>query len=125
MRYGLAGLVNTAIGLVIYVLCVSLLNVPFWAANFAAIIGGLICGFYLAQKFVFISNGQGFRRSSLRYTCIIALQFAMTTGLIGFLLSKGQSEVMAYVIVLPVAIALSFTLQKLWVFKPSYNEAKT
>jgi len=113
------------VGFVIYVISVSFLSTPFWAANFAAIIGGLICGYYLAQKFVFISNGKGFKESAPRYLCVIALQFSLTTVLIGFFLSRRQGEVIAYIMALPAAVALSFTLQKLWVFKTDHQELKT
>lgn len=124
IRFGLAGLVNMSAGFAIYAISVSFLAAPFWVANFAAIIGGLVCGYYLAQKFVFMSNGKGFRESAVRYICVIGIQFVLTTLIIGVLLSRGQGEVVAYLMALPAAIALSFTLQKFWVFKPSHPELK-
>ena len=117
MRYGLAGIINTAVGLLIYVICVKLFSAPFWIANIFAIIGGLICGYFLSQKFVFTSSTSSLTRAAPRYVFVIALQFAVTTALIGGLISIGQGEISAYLITLPIAIILSFGLQKLWVFK--------
>ena len=123
-RFGLAGFVNMLVGFVIYAISVSVFSAPFWLANFAAIIGSLFSGYYLAQKFVFVSNGKGLRESAVRYVFVIGLQFALTTLIIGVLVSRGQGEVIAYIMALPAAIALSFSLQKLWVFKASHRELK-
>ncbi len=124
IRYGLAGLANMAVGFVIYTFCISILSAPFWLANLAAIICGLICGFILAQKFVFTTPGQGkFGQRAIRYFIVIMLQFILTTVVIGVLIAKGHGEIIAYLIVLPFAIGLSFGLQKFWVFKVSSDKS--
>lgn len=117
IRYGLAGLINTVVGLLIYVICVKLLSIPFWVANILAIIGGLTCGYFLSQKFVFTSSAVDLKQAAPRYVFVIALQFMITTAIIGGLISVGQGEISAYLITLPIAIILSFGLQKFWVFK--------
>jgi len=125
MRYGLAGIINTVLGLLLYVICVKLFSAPFWFANIVAICGGIICGYFLAQKFVFTSNNSTLNKAAPRYVFVIALQFAVTTVMIGGLISKGQDEISAYLITLPIAIIMSFGLQKLWVFKSINSGLKT
>ena len=117
IRYGLAGVCNTVVGLLLYVTGVKLLSAPFWAANMAAITGGLICGYFLSKMFVFNARTLDVKQAAPRYVLVIALQFAVTTATIGWLISIGQGEISAYLISLPAAILLSFGLQKLWVFR--------
>lgn len=125
IRYGLAGLSNTIISLLIYMACVKLFSAPFWAANIAAILGGLICGYFLSQKFVFTSSGPKLKKTAPRYAAVITLQFIVTTAMIGALISSGYNEIPAYLLTLPIAITLSFCLQKLWVFKSVNSGLKT
>jgi putative flippase GtrA len=117
VRYGLAGLVNTAVGFSLYSACILLLHAPFWGANFVAIIGGVICGYILARTFVFRSAiPQSHARSTPRYLLTIALQYGFSTLVISICLRYGVGEILGYVIALPLAMVLSYAIQKYWVF---------
>lgn len=125
MRYVLAGIINTVVGLLLYVMCIKLLSFPFWLANIAAIFGGIICGYFLSKNFVFTTSNSNLKQAASRYVLVIAFQFIVTTGMIGGLISIGKDEISAYLITLPIAIILSFGLQKLWVFKSENTGLKT
>ncbi|HFB54798.1 MAG TPA: GtrA family protein [Hellea balneolensis] len=113
----MAGLVNTAVGFSIYSSCILLLSAPYWIANFAAILGGVISGYMLARKFVFRSaTPQSHARSTPRYLLTIALQYGFSTLVISLCLRYGAGEILGYIIALPLAMVLSYAIQKYWVF---------
>lgn len=52
-----------------------------------------------------------------RYAGVILLQYIFGTGAIGVLIYFGFGEIISYLLLLPVAVLLSYGLQKLWVFQ--------
>ncbi|PCI53252.1 MAG: hypothetical protein COB36_12470 [Alphaproteobacteria bacterium] len=116
-RYGLAGIINVCVGIFIYAFAIFLTPAPFWLANFFAMIGGIISGFYLANAFVFTKSSLHTRTRAWRYILTIFAQFGLSTTLIALLVQQGVSEIISYILVLPIIILLSFSLQKTWVFK--------
>ncbi len=116
IRYIVAGLTNTIAGFIAYTVAIVLFGAPFWAANMAALCVGLIVGFMLARNFVFEGNKAPFQASIGKYVVTICGQFLLSTALIGLLIQWKVGPIIAYIIVLPVIIALSFALQRNWVF---------
>lgn len=125
IRYVIAGLINTFASFFSYAACLSWLGWPFWAANFAAMITGILCGFILARAFVFARTKTSVCASSWRYILTIIAQFIVSTGLIWLLVSVDISALLAYILILPIIMVLSFVLQKMWVFKISPDTAGT
>ena len=115
-RYGIAGLINTLVGFIVYSAAIKILNSPFWLANLFAIFAGIACGYTLARIFVFENLTPGKHTNAWKYVVTLLLQYAISTLLIGLLIHRGFSEIMSYILILPAAIAVSFILQKFWVF---------
>ncbi len=116
IRYIAAGLINTIAGFIAYTGMIVLAGAPFWAANMAALLVGIIVGFALARNFVFKANETPFQASIGKYITTICGQFLLSTALIGLLIQWNLGPIIAYIIVLPVIIILSFALQRNWVF---------
>ena len=116
-RYVISGMINALVGFIIYALCVELTPLPFWAANFFAMIGGIICGFILARRYVFISSNEKHFKALPKYTLTICLQFVVSTFLIAIFRQLGLSDILSYIFALPFVVLLSFILQKIWVFQ--------
>ncbi|NNC36590.1 MAG: GtrA family protein [Hyphomonadaceae bacterium] len=114
--FGFAGIINTFVGFVVFSGATIFLDTPYWVSNFFSVVAGIICGFTLSRTVVFKSQKTGLYSNMWKYVATIFLQYVVGTSLIGFLVSKGISEIPSYVIVLPVVVSLSFALQKLWVF---------
>lgn len=117
-RYVIAGLINTFISFLVYAVCVELTPLPFWAANFCAMIAGIICGFFLARHYVFAVSDNPPFKTLPKYVLTIGLQFIVSTALIAAFRKLGLSDILSYIACLPFIIALSFGLQKTWVFQP-------
>jgi len=122
-RYIVAGLINTLIGFLVYAFCVEFISLPFWIANFCAMIAGIICGFILARGYVFNVSGNSPFRTLPKYILTIGLQFVVSTTLIAIFLQLGLSDILSYIASLPIIILLSFAMQKVWVFQ-SYVDNK-
>ena len=120
-RYILAGLINTLIGFLVYACCVKFILLPFWAANFCAMIAGIISGFILARYYVFNVSRKNILQTFPKYILTIGLQFVVSTTLIAIFIQYGLNDILSYIASLPIIILLSFVLQKVWVFQ-SYIE---
>jgi putative flippase GtrA len=115
-RYGIAGLINTLVGFLVYSAAILFTPAEYWLANLFAAIAGVICGFILARIFVFKGSNTSIFRSGPRYLITIAIQYVVSTIIIGILVHFGVAEIVAYLIALPIIIGLSYILQKNWVF---------
>ena len=116
IRYGIAGAINTFVGFAIYSAAIKFFSAPYWLANFLAIVAGTICGFTLARFFVFKSLALNISKNAWKYVATILLQYLISTVLIGIIIHFGFNEIVSYLWALPMVIALSFVLQKYWVF---------
>ena len=116
VRYAIAGVINTIVGFIVYSGSIKLLSTPFWLANLFAIFAGIICGYTLARLFVFENQKNGIHSNAWKYVVTIFFQYIVSTALIWILIQFGFNEIASYILTLPIAIALSFTLQKYWVF---------
>ena len=112
----IAGLINTLVSLIVYSVLVTFTPAEYWLANLFATIAGIMCGFFLSRIFVFKDSTATAGYSGPRYLITIALQYVVSTAAIGILVHLGISEIPAYILVLPLAIGISFILQKTWVF---------
>ena len=117
LRYGVAGLTNTMVGLITYSAFILLTPIPFWGANFCAMIAGIVCGFILSRYFVFAATTASHKTAAPKYIATIGLQYFVSTTLIGLFIQAGLSDITSYVACLPIVIVLSFVLQKIWVFQ--------
>lgn len=122
-RYIISGLINTFVGFLVYAFCVELTPLPFWGANFCAMIAGIICGFILAKHYVFAAARETSLKTLPKYILTISLQFIVSTALIAGFRQLGLSDILSYIASLPFVILLSFGLQKTWVFQ-SFAESK-
>jgi len=122
-RYIVAGLINTLVGFLVYAFCVELTPLPFWAANFCAMIAGIICGFFLARHYVFTAPRNKTLETLPKYILTIGLQFVVSTSLIAGFRELGLTDILSYIASLPLVILLSFGLQKIWVFQ-SYAKSQ-
>ena len=122
-RYVIAGIINTLVSLIVYSVLVTYTPLQFWIANFFATIAGIMCGFFLSRIFVFTNSETSAGYSGPRYLITIGLQYLVSTAAIGVLIYFGTAEIPAYILVLPLAVGLSFILQKTWVF-PNTNSSE-
>ena len=117
IRYAFAGLLNTTMAFVIYMVCIKLLGIVYWAANFIAISIGVVTGFILSKLFVFKGNTQSMQSASWRYLVVFGGQYAIGTFVIAFGISRGASDAQGYIIAIPFMVAAGYLGQKYFVFK--------
>lgn len=118
-RFGLAGLVNTAIGLSAIAALDLGLNVDPHVANAVGFLGGTASGYALNREFVFRSRG-AHGVAGWRYLATVALGFTANQAVLaiaGRLLGDGDlPHLAAQVSGMATYTSLTFLLYRFWVF---------
>jgi putative flippase GtrA len=119
-RFGVAGVVNTMVGLAV----ILLLDVGFGldpnAANAAGYAVGICCSFALNRSFVF-RHGGSIEVSAIRYAVVVAFAFVLNQGVLvltGLVLDDGsRGRVLAQLAAMVSYTATVFLLSRSWAFK--------
>ena len=119
-RFGLAGLVNTAIGLSVIAALDLGLHVDPHIANAVGYAGGLATGYVLNRMFVFRSRGD-VGVTGLKYLAAVAVAFTVNQGVlavVGPLFGAAPlGRLAAQVTAMASYTLLTFLLCRLWVFR--------
>ncbi len=119
-RFGLVGLVNTAIGFAVVVLLDPILGLPPALANAASYAVGITVGFLLSRGFVFRSRTE-LPATGLRYGVAALGAFALNQAVLhvaGLALGGGAAQHIAAQLVAMAIYSVSFFLLcRLWVFR--------
>jgi len=121
VRFGLAGLVNTAVGFAVIVVLDPVLGLAPALANALGYLAGVGVGFALNRGFVFRSQG-ALRATGPRYAIAAACAFALNQGVLrgaGLLLGPSAAHrLLAQMTAMAVYSTTLFVLCRLWVFRP-------
>ena len=121
-RFGLAGLVNTAIGFAVVVVLDPVLGLPPALANAIGYAVGMAVGFILNRGFVFRSQG-ALPATGFRYVIAALSAFALNQGVLHLAgVAPGSGSVrrlIAQVMAMAVYSIALFAFCRLWVFKPA------
>jgi putative flippase GtrA len=120
-RFGLAGLVNTAIGFAVVVVLDPVLGLAPALANAIGYAVGMAVGFILNRGFVFRSRG-ALPAAGLRYAIAAAAAFLLNQGVLrmaGAALGGGAAHRLAAQLMAMAAYSATlFLICRLWVFRP-------
>ncbi|MBU6474968.1 MAG: ChbG/HpnK family deacetylase [Alphaproteobacteria bacterium] len=118
MRFLVTGGVNTLFGYFIYVCGVVLFRLsPFFAVVWSYVIGTTF-SFATFRAFVFTDGARGIVKSYLRFIpAYVALFFVNELLLFAFVDGAGWNKLAAQAGIIPVCAALSFVINKIFVFK--------
>jgi len=115
LRFCVVGASNTAITLVSFAVAVSA-GVPYIAASCGAFALGALNGYSLNRIWTFRAGGFS-SRGLARYGLAQGLSLAVNAGLLALLVEDaGMPKVPAQAIVLPLVSALTFVVNRQWVF---------
>ena len=113
VRFLFVGLLNTGFGYGVFVLLV-LLKLTAGVALFIATILGVLFNYMTTGRLVFATKGLG----RLPYfAAVYGLTFVLNLWSLHFLASEGFPPILAQAILLPLMVALSFMLNKIFVFR--------
>jgi putative flippase GtrA len=119
-RFGLAGVVNTAVGLAVILLLDVGFEVDPRAANAAGYAAGIGCSFVLNRSFVFRHNG-AIRLSATRYAVVVAFAFLLNQAVLvltGLVLGDGaHGRILAQLAAMASYTATVFLFSRCWAFK--------
>jgi putative flippase GtrA len=125
-RFGLAGLINTAIGFAVVVVLDPVLGLSPPLANAAGYAVGISVGFVLNRGFVFRSR-TGLPAAGLRYLIAAACAFVLNQIVLrvaGAVLGGGSVQhVAAQLMAMAVYSVALFFLCRLWVFRTEANSS--
>lgn len=116
IRYVLAGLFNTFVAFVVYYASVRWLLAPAWLGNLAGIVASILSGFLLSKHFVFNHAARTSYQIVLKYVVTYGAQYVVGTSVIYVFMQFGLSAIEAYIVAVPCMVAVSFLLQRYWVF---------
>ena len=108
IRFGIVGLIATAIHYGVYLLCQTFLN-----ANLAYTIGWIVslcCNFYLSSRFTFRTHMSSYRAGG--FAVSHAVNYLMHMGLFNLFLWIGIDQVYAPLLVYCIVIPINFILVK-------------
>lgn len=119
-RFGLAGAVNTAVGLAVILFLDIGLGIDPRAANAAGYAVGIACSFALNRSFVF-RHGGALGIAAARYAAVVAFAFALNQGVLaaaGHVLDQSPSaRVLAQLAAMAAYTGAVFVLSRFWVFR--------
>jgi putative flippase GtrA len=125
-RFGLAGLVNTAIGLSVIAALDLGLHVDPHIANAIGYAGGLATGYALNRLFVFRSRDD-VARTGMKYLVAVGAAFAVNQGVLAAVGptfgAQPLGRLAAQVTAMACYTLLTFVLCRLWVFRAAANQA--
>ena len=113
LRFLIVGLFNTVLSFGIYILCLYF-GMNHWGANLFALLFGVVIGFRSNGVLVF----RNYKTSLwLRFLLSWVVIYVLVSSIIGFIIDEGIDSALAGVYALPFSAALSFLMQKYFVFR--------
>ncbi len=112
LRFGAVGLINTAVSYGLYSLLIFV-GFGYPAASFCALCGGIIWSFFTQGRLVFRQKLQG---RFPRYLLVWGLLYFANLGVLALLAALGAGPYLAGFIAIAPVTALSFLLQRHFVF---------
>ena len=118
IKFGIVGISNTLISLIIYYILIYL-NINYIIANTIGFICSVINAFFWNSKYVFISEGErNVFRSFIKVFISYGFTFILGTVLLYIWVDINNiSKLLAPIINLFITIPLNFLLNKLWAMK--------
>jgi len=118
IKFGIVGLSNTAISLLVYYFFIWLNKDLYIIGNVMGFIVSVVNAFYWNNRYVFTNEGKNNLRTFLRSCIIYTFTFLLSTILLFIWVNKiGILEEIAPLINLCITIPLNFLLNKFWAFK--------
>lgn len=118
LKFGIVGVSNTAISLVIYYIFIWFDKELYIVGNAVGFIVSVLNAYYWNNKYVFKKGEKGDLSFLIRSYLIYGLTFLTSSGLLYLWINHfGINESIAPIINLLITIPLNFLLNKFWVFK--------
>lgn len=122
VRFGLVGVVNTAIDFTIFYLLHYIFSVGYLLANLVAFLTASINSYLLNRRWTFKSTAVDVHREFLQYTIVLAIGFALNEGTLYLLVSRfGWAPIVAKVGATVLSLSWNFTANRFWTFKSSVH----
>ncbi len=117
VKYGLVGLSNTAITLLIIFLLSNLLNFHYMVANAIGYTAGFINSFILNRAWTFQASHNSWHFQFFKFLGVTAVCYALQLGFLYLLVDRLKvSENYAQIIAMIFYTAISFIINKIFVF---------
>ena len=118
IKFGIVGVSNTLLSLVIYYVLVLFVGVHYILANTVAFVISVLNAYYWNSKYVFKRSAGSRPKQLAKVYASYGTTFLVSTGLLFLMVDIiGMSEVVAPIINLGVTVPLNFLLNKYWAFR--------
>jgi len=118
MKFGMVGVLNTAISLGIYYAFVVINPTLYIIGNTVGFVVSVLNAYYWNNKYVFQKSEQGHLRTILKTFMVYGGTFVLSTILLYVMVEYlGISKIIAPIINLIITIPLNFLINKFWAFK--------
>lgn len=116
-KFGIVGLSNTIISLVVYYILIYL-NVNYIVANTTGFLISVLNAYYWNGKYIFKANNKKNKNSLIKIYLSYGVTFLLNTFLLYFMVNQlGISNYFAPIINVIIITPINFLLNKLWVFQ--------
>lgn len=113
MRFGVVGLLNTALSYCVYSIGIYA-GLAYYVASLLALLFGIVAGFFMQGRLVFRAQLKG---RFPYFVAMWALLYLVNIGIIYVLVAAGLDYYTAGLVAAIPVVAVSFILQKLFIFK--------
>lgn len=118
VRFGLVGVVNTAIDFSLFYLLHYIFSIGYLIANLIAFLTASVNSYLLNRRWTFKSTAVDVHREFFQYTMVLAIGFAINEGTLYYLVSRlGWVPIVAKVGATVLSLSWNFTANRLWTFK--------
>jgi len=120
IKFGLVGVINTALDMGVFILLNTVFHVYYLVANiFAFLISGSN-SYFLNRRWTFQSANPNWRREMMKYLIVITSGFMINEGLLYVLVAHANlSNIFAKLIVTAFVLIWNFGINRLWTFRHS------
>lgn len=117
IKFGLVGLINTSVSLIIYYICIFMNLDPVISSGIGYILSSLV-GYLINGKWVFKDGDIKSHRTIARYYLCYGTSFLLNLVSMYVLVSvMGVSSNIAPLVTMCITIPFNFVVNKFWVFK--------
>lgn len=117
-KFAVVGVANTLIDYGVFALLAQLLGVNVYFSQVISYSCGVLNSYVFNRSWTFKSQSRFFSPTLVRFLVLNLAMLAVSTGLLALLMQFGLGKLLAKAGSVAVTMALSFLVNRLWVFQP-------
>lgn len=123
IKFGVVGVANTLVDLVVYTVLAVGLGVNVYLAQAIGCAAGMLNSYLFNRSWTFRSSERFFSPQLVKFIATNLVVLGLSMALLRFFMSSfGLGKLAAKLVVTPFTMVLNFVISRLWVFKPGQEK---